>query len=73
MKTKLVGQIHVSVVAQVPIDELEQYARIFTSIVHGLQKDLPWLCIPMSAEIEVSQSREDGGNFANMSMYHLPD
>ena len=28
--------------------------------------ELPWLCIPMRAEIEVSKTREEGGSFAEM-------
>ena len=66
MKTKLVGQIHDSIIAQVPVDELDQYCEIFTGIVDNLQNELPWLCIPMRAEIEVSKTREEGGSFAEM-------
>ena len=66
MRTKLVGQIHDSIIAQVPVDELDQYCEIFTGIVDNLQNELPWLCIPMRAEIEVSKTREEGGSFAEM-------
>lgn len=67
MKTKLVGQIHDSIIAQVPVEELALYTEIFERIVNGLQEELSWLCIPMRAEIEVSKTREEGGSFAEMT------
>lgn len=71
MKTKLVGQIHDSIVAQIPVDEIELYTEIFTGIVNNLQNELPWLCIPMRAEIEISKPREEGGSFAEMKVVEL--
>jgi hypothetical protein len=55
----------------VPVEEVDTYCQIFNSIVNSLQEELPWLCIPMRAEIETSKTREEGGSFAEMTQIHF--
>lgn len=66
-KTKLVGQIHDSIVANVPEDELQWFSDTITSIVRNLHTKLLWMNVPMDLEIETSKSYEEGGSFAEMS------
>lgn len=67
MKTKLISQIHDSIVAQIPVDELEEYKTILVSIVDNLINVYPWICVPIKAEIEISETYENGGSFASMT------
>lgn len=67
MKTKLVGQIHDSIIAQVPTCEIEQYKKVASTIINNLKNELGWLCIPMRAEMEASKIISEGGSFAEMT------
>lgn len=66
MKSKVCAQIHDSLVASVPLDEVGEYSRIVFSIITGLHKKFKFLVTPMGADIEVSLPREEGGTFAKM-------
>lgn len=66
LRTKLIGQIHDSVIADVHKEELNFYLKGVHDIVSGLQNKFSWLTVPMEIEAEISQLKEDGGNFAEM-------
>ena len=55
MKSKIIGQIHDSVIAEVHESELEKYLykaqRILT---HDLPRAWPWIIVPLTVETEVS-------------------
>ena len=59
MKTKLVGQIHDSLITDVPIIEVQDYIRLAERIMtRELPKAWKWLCVPLEIEVEVSPSGE---------------
>lgn len=66
MKAKLIGQIHDSIIADVPLPELDKFKSIVGKIVRGLKEKLKWMCVPMDIDCEVSKPYEQGGNFAQM-------
>jgi DNA polymerase I-like protein with 3'-5' exonuclease and polymerase domains len=71
MKTKLVAQIHDSVISDVPKKEKKEYIEIVTGIINNLHKEFTWLALPMTCDIEISKLREEGGNFGEMEKYKL--
>lgn len=55
MKTKIVGQIHDSILADVFIPELDDYLAIVRDVTeHQIQAYWDWLIIPLSIECEIS-------------------
>ena len=66
LRTKLIGQIHDSILADVHKDELSFYLKGVNDIVSGLKDKFSWLIVPMEIEAEISRLREDGGNFSEM-------
>lgn len=66
LKTKLIGQIHDSILADVPKEELQFYLKGVHDIVTNLKNKFKWLIVPMEIEAEISRTREEGGNFAEM-------
>ena len=57
MKTKVMGQIHDSILADVPLDELDDFLEIVANVMLvELDKQMDWLVIPF--EIDASVSRE---------------
>lgn len=55
MKTLIVGQIHDSIVADVPEEEVQDYvALVHRIIVKELPKEWPWLIVPLDIEAEAS-------------------
>jgi len=73
LKTKLIGQIHDSVLADIPTDELGFYTTGINKIVTSLVDKFKWFIVPMEIEIEVSKSKEEGGNFAEMKEYSIEE
>lgn len=71
METKIIGQIHDACVADVIADEMIEYHNIIYQLVSNLQGELPWLPLPMEIEFELSDTRENGGNFANMETFTI--
>jgi len=54
MKTKLVGQIHDSLLADVPEKEIQEYLDMTTIIMSKrLPKHWPWIIVPIETEVEV--------------------
>ncbi len=66
MKSKLIGQIHDSIISDTVSGELEEYSNIVYSIVSQLHRVHKFMSVPMGVEIEVSKTREQGGNFSEM-------
>jgi len=63
MKTLIVGQIHDSIVADVPIEELEDYLALAHNVmVKRLKRRWPWVIVPLEIEAEVSPV---GGSWAD--------
>lgn len=59
MKTKIVGQIHDSIIADVPCDELESYIKLAKFIMtKKLLKHWKWIIVPLDIEVEVSPPGE---------------
>ena len=73
LKTKICGQIHDSIISNVPKDEVQIYHYEVNQIITNLHKTFDWLIIPMEAEVEISKLREDGGNFAEMEKMKDPN
>lgn len=73
LKTKLIGQIHDSCIADVPENEIVFYHKGVSKIVADLRKTFKWLTIPMEVEIELSKLHEDGGNFSDMTEYTMDE
>lgn len=66
MKTKLIGQIHDSIIADIPKEEVPEYLNLVSDIVAGLTKKYDWLVTPMECECELSDLAENNGTFAAM-------
>ena len=63
MKSKIVGQIHDSIVADVRAGELQDYIALADDIMtNKLMKHYKWLVVPLEVEVEVSP--------LNKSWYH---
>jgi len=73
LKTKLIGQIHDSIVLDAHKEEITFVTQGIEKIVGGLQNTFKWLVVPLEMEYELSDLREDGGNFANMTEYSLTE
>lgn len=55
MKSKIIGQIHDSIISDVPEDELQDYLNAVKWIVTvGLPKAWKWIIVPMEVEAEVT-------------------
>lgn len=66
LKTLAVGQIHDSLILDIPVEELEEIKLIVNDIVGNLHEVFPWMSFPMGLDFEVSDSYENGGSFASM-------
>lgn len=66
LRTRLIGQIHDSIIADVHKDEATFYLQGLKSIVDSLQDRFKWLIVPMEIEAELSKLYQDGGNFSDM-------
>lgn len=55
MKTLIVGQIHDSIIADVPDNELDEYLAIARHVMTvRLPKRWKWICVPLEVEAEVT-------------------
>lgn len=73
LRTRLIGQIHDSIISDIDKDETSFYVQGVNNIVEDLQNRFKWLIVPMEIETELSQLREDGGNFAEMTEYSMEE
>lgn len=55
MKTKIVGQIHDSIIADVPVEEIDAYLELARDVMtNQIQKWAPWLIVPLKVEADIS-------------------
>ncbi len=67
MKTKLVGQIHDCVVADVPEDEIQEFLTMCKKIMTlDLRKHWKWIIVPMETEVDVTP---EGGSWADKEVW----
>ena len=71
LRAKLIGQIHDSIVMNIHKDEIKFVVNGVNKIVKSLKDRFKWLIVPMEIEVELSELREDGGNFAEMKEYSI--
>lgn len=70
MKTVLTGQIHDSIMADVPPEELELFLRLCQRImVKRLMRRWPWLIVPLIIEAEVTPV---GGSWVDKQVIPIP-
>lgn len=69
MKTLVVGQIHDSIVADVPAEEVEQFLELTASIMSDkIKKWAPWLIVPLDIESEITPV---GGSWHDKKEYEV--
>jgi len=57
MRTKLICQIHDSLLAEVPVSELDDYVEMATyTMTEGLRAKWNWIKLPLGTEVEVGRS-----------------
>ncbi len=71
LKTLIVGQIHDSLIIDVPVGELEEVKEIIAGLIPNLHKVFPWMDFPMKYDLEISDTYENGGSFAHMTTVKL--
>jgi uracil-DNA glycosylase family 4 len=73
LRTRIIGQVHDSILSNIHKDETEFYVENVERIVASLPSVFPWLIVPMEIETDLSDLRENGGNFADMKTYTLEE
>ena len=73
MKTKICGQIHDEVVANVHYTELIQYHEIFDAAVARVNAKYDWIVLPFEVEAQISKKHEDGGSMAEVFEVNMND
>jgi DNA polymerase-1 len=69
MRTKIIGQIHDSIVSDVYKKELRNYLEICQQVMtKDVRKHWPWIIVPLSIEAEVAPV---GGNWYEKEKYEL--
>ncbi len=57
MRSKVIGQIHDSIVADVHRDELDDYlAKVEEVMTRDIRREWPWIIVPLEIEAEVSET-----------------
>jgi len=70
MKTKIVGQIHDSIVADVPIPEVDEYTRLVKNIMEKQVADhWDFINVPLTVECEIAPQ---GGSWFDKKVYEIP-
>jgi DNA polymerase I-like protein with 3'-5' exonuclease and polymerase domains len=70
MKTLIVGQIHDSIVADVPWNELDDFLGLAKEVMtERLRKTWKWINIPLEVEAEVAPL---GKSWADKVEYQIP-
>ena len=55
MKSRIVGQIHDSIIGDVRVEELDEYLAIVKQVTTvDIRKDFDWLIVPLSVEVELA-------------------
>ena len=58
LKTRLIGQIHDSLILDIVPNELKKVVSIMKRIVEDLPKHFEWICVPMNVEMEICEVDE---------------
>lgn len=59
MKSKIISQIHDSIIGDVPVKELDDFVELATRIMTKLiRKHWDWICVPLEVEAEACQPGE---------------
>lgn len=67
LNSVIIGQIHDSMILDIFKEEKSQIIKIIKKVCEiDLNKEFDWLLVPMKVEMEISKTKEDGGNFAEM-------
>jgi len=66
LDTLIIGQIHDSLILDIPIDEIDIVSEILVDIISNLHKKFTWMDFPMGLDFEISAPYEQGGSFAKM-------
>jgi uracil-DNA glycosylase family 4 len=69
LSTLLIGQIHDSIIMDIPVHEIDEIAEIVNEIVSNLHNTFKWMTIPMGLDFEISETYEMGGSFSKMKPY----
>jgi len=71
MLTLIVGQVHDSLILDIPVDEIDDVKEILKTIVGDLHTIYKWMDFPMGLDLEISDPYEQGGSFASMEALEL--
>ena len=66
LKTKMCGQIHDSIILDMPKEEVIFVTDQVRKIVMSLKDRFKWMVVPMEIEVELSKLKSEGGSFAEM-------
>jgi len=66
LNTRIIGQIHDSLINDIYLPELQFYLQGVNRIVEGLKDRFPWLIVPMEIEAEITLPEFAGGTFSTM-------
>lgn len=72
LRTRMIGQIHDSIILDMPKDEVFIVVNAVNKIVASLKDRFKWMVVPMEIEVELSKHKDDGGCFAEMEEYKIP-
>ena len=70
-ETLIIGQIHDSLILDIPVDEIDEVGQVLNEIVSNLHNVFKWMDFPMGLDFEISKSYEQGGSFASMEKVAL--
>ena len=67
----IVGQVHDSLILDIPVEEIDEVKEILSHIVGTLHEVFTWMDFPMGLDLELSNTYENGGSFAYMEKTEL--
>lgn len=71
LKTLIIGQIHDSLILDIPVEEIDIVKELVADIVGNLHNVFKWMTIPMELDLELSETAENGGSFAKLEKVKL--
>ncbi len=71
LETLIVGQVHDSLILDIPVEEIDEVKEILSEIVGTLHEKFKWMDFPMGLDLELSKSYEEGGSFSEMTKAKL--
>jgi len=67
LRTLIIGQIHDSLILDIPAEEIDEVKEIIAGIIPKLHEKFTWMDFPMGYDLELSDVYEEGGSFAKMT------